>query len=110
MSYNVKGTTITLTRGDSFAAEVSIMKPNGEPYICSEGDSIRFALKKTIKDAEPLILKDIPIETMRLVLDPEDTKPLAFGNYIYDIQLTKSTGIVDTFITKSQLILTEEVD
>lgn len=110
MSYSVKGTTITLTRGDSFAADIDIFQPNGHPYIPIEGDSIRFAMKKTVKDEEPLILKDIPIDTLKLTLDPEDTKDLDFGNYIYDIQLTKSTGEVDTFITKSTLILTEEVE
>lgn len=110
MSYSVKGTTITLTRGDSFAADISIVQPNGDPYIPSEGDQIRFAMKRNVKEEEVLILKDIPIDTLRLVLDPEDTKDLDFGSYVYDIQLTKSTGEVDTFITKSTLILTEEVD
>lgn len=110
MSYSVKGKTITLTRGDSFAADIGIVQPNGDPYIPSEGDKVRFAMKKNAKDKEVLILRDIPIETMRLVLYPEDTKDLEFGNYVYDIQLTKSTGEVDTFITKSILVLTEEVD
>lgn len=110
MSYSVKGTTITLTRGDTFAADIGISQPNGDPYIPSEGDSVRFAMKRSTKDDEVLILKEIPVETMRLILDPEDTKDLEFGNYVYDIQLTKSTGEVDTFITKSTLVLTEEVE
>lgn len=46
---------------------------------------------------------------MKLILDPADTKPLSFGKYVYDIQLTKSTGEVDTFITKGTMKLTEEV-
>lgn len=110
MSCNVKDTTITLTRGDSFAADIGIFQPNGHPYIPTEGDQVRFAMKKNVKEEEVLILKEIPIGTMRLVLEPEDTKDLDFGNYVYDIQLTKSTGEVDTFITKSTLILTEEVE
>ena len=110
MSYSVKGTSITLTRGDSFAADIGIIQPDGEPYIPSEGDQIRFAMKRNVKDEEVLILREIPIDTMRLVLTPEDTKELEFGSYVYDIQLTKSTGEVDTFITKSTLTLTEEVE
>lgn len=110
MSYSVKGTSITLTRGDSFSADIGIIQPDGEPYIPSEGDQIRFAMKRNVKDEEVLILREIPIETMRLVLTPEDTKELEFGSYVYDIQLTKSTGEVDTFITKSTLTLTEEVE
>ena len=46
---------------------------------------------------------------MILVIEPEDTKPFAFGKYVYDIELTKVTGEVDTFITKATLKLTEEV-
>ena len=34
---------------------------------------------------------------------------LPFGKYVYDIELTKATGEVDTFITKAILKLTEEV-
>lgn len=110
MSYSVNGTSITLTRGDSFAADIGIIQPDGEPYVPSEGDQIRFAMNRNVKDEEVLILREIPIDTMRLVLTPEDTKDLEFGSYVYDIQLTKSTGKVDTFITKSTLTLTEEVE
>lgn len=47
---------------------------------------------------------------MLLVLEPEDTKTLPFGKYVYDIQITYADGKVDTFITKGRLRLTEEVD
>ena len=56
------------------------------------------------------MVKDIPIDTMKLILDSADTKMLPFGKYVYDIQLTKATGEVDTFITKGTMKLTEEVD
>lgn len=109
MSYNVSGTTITLTRGDTLVITVKITDCNGVPYIPVVGDSIRFAMKATFGEITPCLTKSIPIDTMQLTLDPEDTKNLAFGKYVYDIQLTKSTGEVDTFITKAKLYLTEEV-
>lgn len=109
MSYSVKGTTIYLTRGDTFMADISISQSDGEPYKPVEGDSIRFAMKKAYEDEEPLLVKDIPTDTMKLILEPGDTKPFEFGTYVYDIQLTKVTGEVDTFITKAKLKLTEEV-
>lgn len=56
------------------------------------------------------MVKDIPIDTMKLILEPGDTKALDFGKYVYDIQLTKVTGEVDTFITKGSMKITEEVD
>lgn len=110
MSFKVKKNTIYLTRGDTFKAHLSISNPDGTEYIPVEGDTIRFALKGNIEDQECLILRDIPIDTMLLVLNPEDTKELEFGSYIYDIQLTKANGDVDTFITASKLKLTAEVE
>lgn len=110
MSYSVSGTTIKLTRGDTFMALISITNQNGDPYVPVEGDSIRFAMKQTYDQAEPLLVKYVPIDTMKLVIEPDDTKGLAFGKYIYDIQLTKATGEVDTFITEATIKITEEVD
>ncbi len=109
MSYSVSGTTISLTRGDTFMALISITDSDGQPYVPKEGDSIRFAMKSSYNDLEPLLVRDIPIDTMQLVLHPEDTKRFPFGKYVYDIQLTKATGEVDTFITKATIKLTEEV-
>ena len=89
-----------------------------EPYIPTSGDTVRFALKHTTlnskktdyKDAEPLILKDIPINTMILELQPNDTKSFDFGTYVYDLQITFSDGTVCTFITQAVFKLTPEVD
>ena len=110
----VKGTTVTHTRGDTANLLVTIMKelPDGtkEPYIPEEGDEVRFALSDHYDDDNPLILKDIPIDTMVLHLDPEDTEPIEFGEYVYDIQLTTSDGYVDTFIERAKWKLTEEVE
>lgn len=116
MSSEIKGKTITLTRGDTLRVLVS-MKKDGEEYIPEAGDSVRFALKhrtmnsdkSDYKDLDPLIYKDIPINTMLLQLDPEDTKDLGFGKYVYDIEITFEDGTVDTFITAAPFIISEEV-
>jgi hypothetical protein len=47
---------------------------------------------------------------MLLVIYPEDTKELEFGSYVYDIQLTKANGDIDTFITASKFKITAEVE
>ncbi len=108
MSIKVQGNRISLTRGDSMHVTVSILQ-NGEPYIPQEGDSIRFALKKDFDDEEPLVYRNIPIDTLQLILLPEDTKPLEFGKYWYDVELTKADGTVDTFIGPERFNITEEV-
>ena len=117
MSYSINGNTITLTRGDTLRVLIEI-EVDGEVYTPQNGDSVRFALKhKTMNsdsseftDEEPLILKDIPIDTMILQLDPSDTKNLGFGKYVYDVQITFADGTVCTFITKAPFKVTEEVE
>lgn len=78
MSYSVSGTMITLTRGDTFSALITITDPNDNQYIPTNGDRIRFAMKNDYNDETPLLIKEIPIDTMILTLNPEDTKHLPF--------------------------------
>lgn len=92
--YSINGTTIELTRGDTFLAQVEMTR-NDEPYTPAPGERVRFALKQSLnargtdfRESEPLILKEIPTDTMVLRLDPEDTRSLGFGTYYYDIEIT----------------------
>lgn len=114
--FRIDGTAITLTRGDTLLAQLSI-EYDGEPYVPMEGDSLRIAVKHQelndartdYRDKEPLIKKNIPVGTLLMRLDPEDTKPLGFGKYAYDVEITFASGRVDTFIFGT-LTLTKEVD
>ena len=120
MSYHISDDNeITLTRGDTFKCVVTLVyEESEEEYIPVEGDRLRFALKRdkmnakktSYSDEDPLILKDIPIDTLLLQINPEDTKPLPFGDYVYDIEITFADGTVDTFITTKKFKLTPEVD
>lgn len=115
--YEINGTTIRLTRGDTFYCEFMIIKDD-ETYTPVEGDYVRFALKhatmtatkRGFTDAKPLIKKEVPIDTMVLKLLPEDTKDLPFGTYIYDVEITFANGDVSTFIKEATFIITPEVD
>ena len=118
---NIENNSIRLTRGDTLRAEVSIMQQDGcelTPYTPQDGDAIRFAVKRDefvgvryreLKDQQPLILKEIPTDTMLLHLSPADTASLAFGSYLYDIEIEMSDGTVDTFIADATFELTTEV-
>jgi len=118
MAYKIEGTKITTVRGDTFRVMVNITNNDGTPYTPAEGDSIRFALKSTkmnaakseYEDRVPLIRKTIPVDTLVLELEPNDTKSLGFGAYEYDIEITKEDGDVDTFIQASPFILAKELD
>lgn len=111
MAVKVNGTTIVATRGDTVKLFISLRDEEGNEYTPQEGDSIRFAMKEGYDDAEVLIEKDIPIDTLLLKIDPEDTKGLPQpSQYVYDVQLTYANGEVDTFIDRAKFKLTEEVD
>lgn len=114
--HKIKGTSITLTRGDTLIVQLNL-KRNGETFTPEQGDSIRFALKHNTmksdrsdyKDQNPLINKTIPNETLTLTLVPSDTKTLAFGDYVYDIEITFEDGSVDTFIAEASFTIAPEV-
>ncbi len=117
MAWKIEGTTITLTRGDSFPLQVNI-KVNNEPYTPINGDIIRFKLKRNLMDSKrtkyldekPLICKQIPSDTMLLELIPNDTKGLNFGEYVYDWEITfATTGRVYTFINNAIFNIAPEV-
>lgn len=67
MSYSVKGTSITMTRGDTFSADIMIYQPNGKPYELQEGDQILFTMKKSAKDLEPLVQKEVLVAFLQLI-------------------------------------------
>lgn len=100
---------IYMTRGDTLKASLSLLLRDGSEYVPTSSDTVRFAMKKRYKDAEPLVSVEIPHETMILQIDSDDTKDLRFGDYVYDIEITYADGVVDTFLA-GNLTLTEEVD
>ncbi len=111
MSVSVKNNVITITRGDTLNTKLTIIDQYGSEYVPVDGDVIRFAIKKKYSDPEPLFVKIIPLDTLMLHLDSEDTKPLDQpSEYVYDIQITLADGTVDTIIPKGSFKITEEVD
>ena len=112
--FEVNGTNIKLTRGDSFYCQLTITQGD-DPYVPAEGDEIRFAMKRALMtpgdgnfvDCTALVSKVIPNDTLILALTPTDTKTLKFGLYKYDIQITFADETVDTFISGDFEILPE---
>lgn len=110
MAYSIDAKTndITLVRGDYFPCYIAMTKEE-EPFVPTNG-SLRFAVKKkyTDPDDKVLILKTIPLDTLLLELESDDTKDLRFGEYVYDIEYTDVNGRPDTFI-RAKFFIAEEV-
>lgn len=102
-----------MTQGDTVVIRVLINDIDGSVYEPAQGDTLRFAMKRNYTDEKPILVKDIPISTMELILNPIDTKNLdsgsAKGRYKYDIELTKADGSIDTVIPRADIIILEEV-
>lgn len=106
----VMNNRILMTAGDTFRAQVEIRYPDGQAYVPEEGDRLRFAMKLDSTSDDVLIKKEIPIYTMALQLDPDQTKGLVPGKtYLYDIELTHANGDIDTVISNGKMKVLPEV-
>ena len=103
---------IYLTRGDTLDLLLEIYLEDGTPYEIQGSDVIRFVLKQNYDDEVVLIEKIIDHEMLNLRLEAEETKLLEADNkpYVFDIELIKTDGTVDTFIDQGELHITREVD
>ena len=107
----IENNAITITRGDTLETTIQISTSERDVFVPSSGDVIRFALKSSYKDEEPLIVKQIPNDSLVLRLESAETKQLAarLRPYVYDVQLTTPDGTVDTFLSGT-LTVVEEVE
>ena len=107
----LSGNTIYLTKGDTLELQVNVLNKDGTSYLPSEGDVIRFAVKRKYSDTKPVLVKVIPNDTLRLRLEAEETQILDASStpYVYDIEIKMVDGTVDTFIDRQKLYVTEEV-
>lgn len=107
---SIVNNTITLVRGDTVEIPVTIRTRDGDAYVPSEGDVIRFALKESYDSDSVLIKKVLSNDDLILRLESCETKglPARKKPYVYDVELATVNGYVDTFI-RGQLIVLEEV-
>jgi hypothetical protein len=98
---------IQMTRGDTVLLTLQITDSNGKTIELASGDKALFTVKKTTRDKEFIIQKDISGGVLEL--DPVDTAQLDYGSYLYDVQLTYADGDVDTIITPTVFSICEEV-
>lgn len=96
---------IAMIRGDSESITVRC----SEPF--DNGDMVTFTMRPDI-EGEIVLQKEItdfPEGEAVIPFEPEDTAGLDFGDYVYDIQLTRADGTVTTLIVPARFRLEEEV-
>ena len=109
MSSSIKKNVISVTRGDSFLATLTLTDLDGNEYTPSENDLIRFAVKKTTNDSERILIqKTIPYDTLELYLTEKDTDADP-GEYWWDVEVRLSNNMVFTVAGPARFKITEEV-
>ncbi len=101
----VTGTDLCMTRGDS---EIITVRVTG--YTLTEGDMVELTVRRNVK-TPPVLYKRVTEfrdNAAQIAIDPQDTRDLPFGVYVYDVQLTYG-GAVKTIIRPSKFTIGEEV-
>lgn len=105
--FKVDNNIISIIRGDSGAFTISIADTNGSPVALTDGDVLTFTLRRTPRS--PTIVLQKVIVNGELDIKPADTEGLAFGAYVYDVQLKRADGYTDTIIPPHEFCILEEV-
>ena len=103
---NQKTHKISLTKGDNASFKVNIIEANGQIRQLFDDDTITLTVRKTA-NSDVAFTKTAENGVINLV--PTDTKSLAAGTYVYDIQLTTFGGNVYTIIPISYFEIGQEV-
>lgn len=106
---NPQTNEITLTRGDTLRVKFVAKSKDGTPYVYKTGDRLDFFAKKENATGDAEIMEEIDTATGELVLSAEKTKAMKANKYVYDIQLTKANGDVDTIINMASITIKNEV-
>lgn len=107
----VRGTNLSMTRGDSESITVKCFQ-SGTAVPFEDGDIVTFTVREDVES--PILLQKV-VTTFDgngwavIPIASGDTEGMDFGDYVYDIQLTRADGTVTTIVTISTFTLTEEV-
>lgn len=106
---NITDNNITMTRGDDVSFSVTLYS-DGTLYTMNAQDVLKFTVRQKLKRGTetPLIQKTYT-GTSTISLADTDTSDLAYGQYVYDVEVTLSTGAVHTVIEPHKFVLDGEV-
>lgn len=105
---NPQTNEIKITRGDTLRVKF-VAKKDGKPYVYQTGDVLNFYAKKDGSSGNAEIEATIDPATGELYLSSDVTKSMKASKYVYDIQLTKANGDVDTIINMATISIKNEV-
>lgn len=105
--FRVNDNNISLIRGDSGQFCITVTDMNGKEVALNDDDVLTFTVRRTVRNPN-IVLQKI-ITGGELTINPSDTEGLTFGAYIYDVELKRADGYVDTIIPPHEFCILEEV-
>lgn len=105
---------LAMVRGDSESITVACyekIEGASEFVPLAAGDAVTFTMRPDVEGAVVLqkVIEEFDDGKAVIVFAPADTGGLDFGDYVYDIQLTRADGTVTTLVEPSVFRLKEEV-
>lgn len=102
----VSGTNLSMVRGDTESITVRCAQA---PF--QRGDTVYFTVREDAESeiALQLTVTEFPDEEAVIAISHDSTEGMDFGDYVYDIQVTRADGTVTTLVEKSKFTLREEV-
>ena len=101
--------TIQLTRGDTARFNLTIKNNVSQTdYEIQPDDTLTMSIKKSVRDVDSVVQLSIKGSSV-FHLRPSDTSNLAFGKYLYDVQITTGDGDVYTVIGPTTFEVMKEV-
>lgn len=104
--FGINGNNIEITRGDTGIFTLNL-SADGQPYDYSD-DTVLFTVKRNTNTNEIVFQKAV-LYGENVTISPADTSSLPYGNYVYDVQVTTASGVVDTVIPPSTFAVLPEV-
>ncbi len=104
-------TTLSQTRGDTAGYTFKRVNAQGQT-ITTAPDKIYFTIKQSFNNEQALLQKtmdDMVMDndgTWHFVIQAGETDTLAFGSYVYDIEVIDNDAV--STIAKGKFVLTEE--
>lgn len=105
--FSVQNNNIAMIRGDSGIFKIDVTDVAGNAVALDDNDVLTFTLRRAIRS--PTIVLQKTITDGMLTIHPADTEKMEFGMYVYDVELKRINGFVDTIIPPHEFLLLEEV-
>lgn len=93
----VEGTTITLTRGDTWPLTVEAETKDGNPYELQDGEYIELVVKRKNTD-NVVLLRKVADNNGTIYFERADTWGMKAGIYEYQVRVENGTNDFRTFI------------